>query len=64
MFLELTLYSTDKKILININKISAIFSQEWNNKTIIQVDETTYAVKESYEAIEKGIYLLDQLVNR
>lgn len=64
MFLELTLYSTDKKILININNIGAIFSQEWENKTIILVGGTMYAVKESYEAIAKGIYLLDRLVNR
>lgn len=55
MFLELTLCSTDKKILININNISTIYSQEWNNKTIIQVGETAYAVKESYKDIAKCI---------
>lgn len=62
MFLELTLYSTDKKILININNIGAIFSQEWENKTIILVGGTMYAVKESYEDIVKAINNWDRLM--
>lgn len=55
MFLELTLYSTDKKILININNISAIYAQEWEKKTIIRLGVAMYAVKESYEDIVKAL---------
>lgn len=61
MFLELTLYSTDKKILININNINAIYAQEWVKKTNILVGEAVYAVKESYEDILKAINNWDRL---
>jgi len=62
MFLELTFYSTDEKLLININRISAIYPSV--QTTDIVVDGVVYAVKESYEAIAKAIYILDRLVNR
>ena len=59
MFLELTLYSTDKKILININNVNAI--QEFEKKTNILVGEVVYSVKESYEDIVKAINNWDRL---
>ncbi len=61
MFLELTLYSTDKKILINISNINAIYAQEWEKKTIILVGAAMYAVKESYEDIVEAINNWDRL---
>lgn len=62
MFFELTLYSTEKKMLINVNHIGTILPD--GEGTVILVDGVEYGVKESYETIAKGIYLLDQLVNR
>lgn len=59
MFLELTFYSTDEKVLINLNKVSAIYPGK--GTTDIIVDGVLYSVKESYEAVAKAITLWAQL---
>lgn len=61
MFLELTFYSNDEKLLININRVSAIYPGA--GTTDIIVDGVVYSVKESYEAVAKAIKLWDRLVN-
>lgn len=53
MFLELTLYSTEEKVLININRIGVVCP--FMELTNIQVDGEIWGVKESYEDIVKAI---------
>lgn len=59
MFLELTLYSTEEKMLININRIGTILPD--GEGTVILVDGVEYGVKESYEDIVKAINNWDRL---
>lgn len=53
MFLELTFYSNDEKLLININRVSVIYPGV--QTTDIVVDGVVYAVKESYKDIVEAI---------
>ena len=49
MFIELTLYSTEEKVLINIDHICAIYP--FMELTNILVGKEYFGVKESYEDI-------------
>ena len=53
MFLELTLYDNNEKMMININRINSIY--QTNKKTNIYVGDVVYQVKESYEQIKEAI---------
>ena len=59
MFLELTLYQTEEKILININNVCAIFKGA--GTTDILFGEEAYRVLESYEDIVNAIDNWDRL---
>ena len=51
MFFELTLYSTEEKVLINVDRIDAIYP--FMGMTNILVGKEIFEVKESYENITK-----------
>lgn len=53
MFIELTLYSTEEKVLINIDQICAIYP--FMELTNILVGKEYFGVKESYKDITKCI---------
>lgn len=63
MFLELTIYLTGEKIMINIKDVSAIYANEEKKKTYILVGGTVFTVEESYKDIIKAIQNYSQLVD-
>lgn len=53
MFLELTSYDNNEKIMLNIDRIQSIY--QIKAATYIYIGEVVYRVKENYEDIAKCI---------
>lgn len=53
MFLELTLYDNNEKIMLNIDRVQSIYQTK--AATYIYIGEVVYRVKENYEDIAKCI---------
>ena len=53
MFLELHMLEDDKKIMVNVNKIQCI--GHVNDAVVVDVVDSVFRVKESYEQIRQAI---------
>lgn len=53
MFLELHLFESNEKIMLNIDKIQSIYQE--NAATYVYIGRIVYRVKESYEDIVEAI---------
>lgn len=61
MFLELHLFESNEKILLNITKIQSVYQEK--AATYIYVGRIVYRIKESYEDIVKMINNWNSLAN-
>lgn len=61
MFLELHMLEDDKKIMVNVSKIQCI--GHVNDAVVVDVVDSVFRVKESYEQIHKAMSKMTYVAN-
>ncbi len=62
MFLELTLYDNNEKIMLNIHRIKSVYQE--GRMVYVYIGEVVYRVKESYEDIAKSLSIFADKAER